>query len=148
MKLSAMRAPKGSRKDRKRLGRGESSGRGKTAGRGNKGQGSRSGSKFGANFEGGQMPLFRRVPKFGFKSLNKKIFAIVNLKDLERFKDGSVVDLPALQAEGLIRASYRGAVKVLGKGEIKKPLTVKATAFSKSAMEAISKAGGNTEVLG
>jgi large subunit ribosomal protein L15 len=147
MKLSAIRAPRGARKGKKRLGRGESSGRGKTSGRGNKGQGSRSGSKFGANFEGGQMPLIRRLPKFGFTNTRRKEFAVVNLKDLARFENGAVVDRAALATQGLIKGSYKGPVKILGKGEIQKPLTVKATAFSKSAMEAISKAGGKAELV-
>lgn len=147
MNLSELKAPKGSRKARKRVGRGESSGRGKTSGKGHKGQNSRSGSKFNANFEGGQMPLFRRVPKFGFKNIRKKIFAIVNLKDLDGFKDGSTVDVNALKTEGLVKENFKGPVKILGKGEIKKPLNVKATAFSQTAKDAIQKAGGTAEVL-
>lgn len=147
MRLSGMKTPKGSRKARKRLGRGESSGRGKTSGRGHKGQLSRSGHKFGAGFEGGQMPLVRRIPKFGFTNPGKKIWVIVNLKDLDRFQEGSVIDLASLKNEGLIKKKYEGPFKILGKGEIKKPLTVRATAFSKAAMEAIQKAGGKAEPL-
>ncbi len=117
MRLSGLKAPKGSRKARKRLGRGESSGRGKTSGRGHKGQLSRSGHKFGAGFEGGQMPLVRRIPKFGFSNPGRKTYAIVNLKDLDRFQEGSVIDLASLQNEGLIKKKYEGPFKILGKGD-------------------------------
>ena len=93
------------------------------------------------------MPLWRRVPKFGFTNTRRVEYAVINLRDLERFKDGTVVDLSALQNEGLLKKSFKGPFKILAKGEIKKPLTVKATAFSKTAMEAIQKAGGKTEIV-
>jgi len=148
MKLSALHPPKGARRKTKRLGRGESSGQGKTAGRGHKGQLSRSGKKLRPDFEGGQMSLFRRLPKFGFTNVFRKEIPIVNLLDLKRFDSGSTVDLATLKKAGLIKKKYVGPYKVLGKGELDRALTVKANAFSKQASERIQKAGGKAEVLG
>jgi large subunit ribosomal protein L15 len=147
MNLSNLKAPRGARQNRKRLGRGESSGLGKTAGKGHKGQKSRSGNgKIGAQFEGGQIPLIRRLPKFGFTNIFRVEPSIINLDDLEKFEAGSVVDLKFLEERGLVK-NFKGILKVLGQGEIKKALTVKANAFSKKALEAIQKAGGTAEVL-
>ncbi len=147
MNLSNLISPRGARSDRKRLGRGESSGRGKTAGRGNKGQKSRTGrGKIKGYFQGGQIPLIRRIPKFGFTNIFRVEPTIVNLRDLEIFDAGSVVDLGALTDRGVVKNS-KGALKVLGQGELKKALTVKAQAFSKKALEAIQKAGGTAEVV-
>ncbi len=148
MDLSTLKGPKGARRPRKRLGRGESSGWGKTAGRGHKGQKARSGKKLSADFEGGQMPLFRRLPKFGFINPFKKQVEIIHLRDLDRFEEGSVVDLETLKKAGLVRKKYDGLFKILGKGELKKPLTVKASAFSEGATKAIVAAGGKAEVVG
>lgn len=132
----------GSRKGRKRVGRGNGSGWGLTAGRGTKGHNARSGGGVKPGFEGGQMPLQRRVPKFGFKPLNHKEYAIVNLDVLDaRFEDGDRVDVKTLLERGIVKDVKYG-VKVLGRGEIKKKLTVVVHAFSKSAKEKIESAGG------
>jgi large subunit ribosomal protein L15 len=146
MDLSNLKPAIGSTKSRKRIGRGPGSGTGKTAGKGHKGQKARSGGGVKAGFEGGQMPLQRRLPKRGFTPLNKKVYALVNLRDLEVFEAGSVVDLEALGKAHLIEKIYDG-VKILGDGEIGKALTVKAHRFSKSALEKIEAAGGKTEVI-
>jgi large subunit ribosomal protein L15 len=146
MKLSNMKAPRGSSEKRKRVGRGQSSGLGKTAGRGGKGQKARSGNMHFEGFEGGQMPLQRRLPKFGFQNPTRKEFVPVNVLDLTRFDAGSVVDLEALKRVGLVRQELDG-VKILGDGELDRPLTVRAQRFSKTAREKIEKAGGKAEVL-
>lgn len=147
MDLSNLRPAIGSTKNRKRLGRGPASGNGKTAGKGHKGQNARSGGGMKAGFEGGQMPLQRRLPKRGFKSLNKKVYALVNLRDLqEAFEAGSVVDIEALGQSGLVNKLYDG-IKVLGDGDLDKALTVKAHKFSQSAVAKIEAAGGKTEVI-
>ena len=146
MKLHEIKIPVGAQKKPKRIGRGESSGYGKTAGKGAKGQNARSGGGKGGGFEGGQMPLKRRLPKRGFYNPFKKNFALVNVKDLERFNNNSVVDPAMMVKEGLIKKILDG-VKVLGKGEITKPLTIRAHRISGHAKEKIERAGGKVEVL-
>lgn len=146
MDLSNLKPAIGSTKNRKRLGRGHGSGTGKTAGKGHKGQKARSGGSVKAGFEGGQMPLQRRLPKRGFTSLNKKVYALVNLRDLDVFEAGTVVDVAAFGKAGLVVEVHDG-IKVLGDGEITKALTVQAHKFSKSAQEKIEAAGGKAEVL-
>jgi large subunit ribosomal protein L15 len=146
MDLSNLKPAIGSTKDRKRIGRGQGSGTGKTAGKGHKGQKARSGGSIKAGFEGGQMPMHRRLPKRGFTSLNKKVFVLVNLDDLESFEAGGVIDLEAMGKAGLIKKLQDG-VKVLGNGEVTKALTVQAHKFSKSAVEKIEAAGGKAEVI-
>ena len=146
MKLNELSPPKGSRKTRKRLGRGVGSGKGKTAGRGTKGQNSRSGGGVRQGFEGGQMPLHRRLPKRGFTNIFKKKIAVVNVRDLSKLESGSVVDEAALIRAGLVKGR-RDGIKLLGHGQIKIPLTIKVNAVSKDAMEKIIEAGGNVKVL-
>lgn len=146
MDLSNLKPAIGSTKTRKRLGRGPGSGTGKTAGKGHKGQNARSGGGVKAGFEGGQMPMQRRLPKRGFTPLTKKVYALVNLRDLELFEAGSVVDVAALGKAGLVNKVGDG-VKILGDGELSKSLTVQAHKFSKSATEKIEAAGGKAEVL-
>jgi len=145
-RLGELRPPKGATHRKKRVGFGRSSGHGKTSGRGQKGQLSRSGSKIRAEFEGGQMPLIRRVPKRGFTSYPKVPVQIVNLGELNRFSSGSVVDPKLLAEKGLVGAE-RHPVKVLGDGELAHPLTIKAHRFSESALKKIAAAGGSAEVL-
>ena len=142
MKLHELQYTEGARKTRKRVGRGTSSGTGKTAGRGQKGQGARSGGGKKPGFEGGQTPLFMRLPKRGFTNFNKLEYAIVNLDQLNTFEAGTVV----LKEAGLIKKELDG-VKVLGNGTLEKAITVKAHKFSKSALAAIEAAGGKTEVI-
>jgi large subunit ribosomal protein L15 len=146
MDLSNLQPALGSHRNRKRIGRGHGSGTGKTAGKGHKGQKARSGGSIKAGFEGGQMPLQRRLPKRGFKPLTHSEYALVNLRDLELFEAGSVVDLEALGKAGLV-GQIKDGVKVLGDGELTKALTVKAHKFSKSALAKIAAAGGTSEVL-
>jgi large subunit ribosomal protein L15 len=146
MKLHELHYTDGARKERKRVGRGTSSGTGKTSGRGQKGQGARSGGGKKPGFEGGQTPLFMRIPKRGFTNVNRKEYAIVNVKDLNRFEANSVVDLEALMSAGLVKKELDG-LKILGNGELTVALTVKANKFSKSAASAIEAAGGKTEVI-
>ena len=146
MKLNELSPPKGSRKTRKRLGRGVGSGKGKTAGRGTKGQNSRSGGGVRQGFEGGQMPLHRRLPKRGFTNIFKKKIAVVNVRDLSKLESGSVVDDAALIRAGLVKGR-RDGIKLLGHGQIKIPLTIKVNAVSKDAREKIIEAGGNVKVL-
>ena len=146
MKLHELKPAEGSRKVRNRVGRGTSSGNGKTAGRGQKGQKARSGGKVRLGFEGGQTPLFRRMPKRGFKNINRKEFAIVNLETLNKFEDGAEVT-PALLVEAGIVKDEKDGIKVLGNGELNKKLTVKASKFSASAKEAIESKGGKAEVI-
>ena len=144
MKLHELSPVPGSNKDVFRKGRGHGSGTGKTAGKGHKGQKARSGAKQ-PGFEGGQMPLARRVPKRGFVNIFATHYATVNVSDLERFEDGAVVDAQALLDAGILKKTLDG-VKVLGNGEITKKLTVNCAAFSASAKEKIEKAGGKAEV--
>ncbi len=146
MPLHQLRAPRGSRRPKKRVGRGQGSGLGKTAGRGGKGQSARTGNMNLVGFEGGQMPLTRRMPKFGFQNHFRKDFAVINVADLEKFSAGATVDLAALREAGLVKGRHDG-VKVLGDGDLSKKLVVKADGFSKSAREKIEKAGGTAEVL-
>lgn len=146
MDLSNLKPAIGSTRNRKRIGRGHGSGTGKTAGKGHKGQNARSGGGVKAGFEGGQMPLQRRLPKRGFTPLSRKVYALVNLRDLEPFETGSVIDIAALGQAGLISKVYDG-IKILGDGEITKALTVKAHKFSKSARSKIEAAGGTAEEL-
>ncbi len=148
MLLNELRAPAGATKNKKRRGRGESSGLGKTSGRGSKGQKARAGGFHKVGFEGGQMPLQRRIPKRGFFSLFRTEYAVVNVGDLSnKFKANDVVDVAALKKMGLIN-SVRDGLKILGTGEISISLTVKAAKFSQSAREKIEKAGGQALVLG
>ncbi|MCT3020215.1 50S ribosomal protein L15 [Pediococcus pentosaceus] len=144
MKLNELMPSEDSRTNRKRIGRGTSSGTGKTAGRGQKGQKARGKVRLG--FEGGQMPLYRRIPKRGFTNINRKEFAIVNLDALNVFDEGAEVTPESLLKAGIISKQLSG-VKVLGNGEITKKLTVKANKFSESAVKAIEAAGGKTEVI-
>ncbi len=145
MKLHELQYTEGARKDGFRVGRGLGSGNGKTAGKGHKGQKARSGSmKLG--FEGGQTPLARRLPKRGFTNYNRVEYAIVNLDALNAFEAGSVITPEVLHQCGLVK-NMKDGVKVLGGGELDKPLTVKANKFSKTAVEMIEKAGGTVEVI-
>ena len=143
MKLHELKPAEGSRQLRNRVGRGTSSGNGKTAGRGQKGQKAR--GKVRVGFEGGQMPLYRRIPKRGFTNINRKEYAVVNLDGLNRFDDGAEVTPESLKEAGLVKKS--SAVKVLGNGKLNKKLTVKASKFSATAVAAIEAAGGKTEVI-
>lgn len=147
MQLGSFRFPKGARKQRKRVGRGPSSGHGATACRGTKGQKSRAGGNKTRGFEGGQMPLQRRLPKFGFcNDVHRVEYASVNVASLAAFQDGAEVTPEALKDLRLVRRNAK-LVKILGNGELKVRLTVKAHKFSKSAAEKISQAGGTTEVI-
>ena len=146
MKLHELQPPAGSRKRRKIVGRGPGSGHGKTSGRGQKGQKARAGGGSAPWFEGGQLPLHRRVPKRGFTNIFRKQYAIVNVADLNRFEPGAAVTPVALQAAGLIHAREDG-VKILGDGELTRALTVSAQKFSKTAAAKIQAAGGTVEVL-
>jgi large subunit ribosomal protein L15 len=146
MKLNELSPAPGSRKSPKRLGRGVGSGTGKTAGRGTKGYNSRSGGGVRPGYEGGQMPLQRRVPKRGFTNIFRKKIAVINIRDLSRFETGSVVDEKALVDAGLIKGR-RDGIKLLGQGQVGYPLEVKVNHISKSAREKIEAAGGKVEVL-
>ena len=146
MKLHELKPAEGSRKQRNRVGRGIGSGNGKTAGKGHKGQNARSGGGVRPGFEGGQNPLFRRLPKRGFTNINRKEYAIVNLDALNRFEDGAEVT-PALLLETGVVSNEIAGIKVLGNGTLNVKLTVKAHKFSASAKEAIENAGGTTEVI-
>ena len=145
MKLHELSPAEGSAKSAWRKGRGPGSGNGKTAGKGHKGQNARSGGGVRPGFEGGQIPLYRKLPKRGFTNHFAKNYAIVNVSDLNRFDDGAVIDVEALLAAKIIRKPMDG-VKVLGGGEITKKVTVKAAVFSATAKEKIEAAGGTTEV--
>jgi large subunit ribosomal protein L15 len=145
MKLNELSPAKGARKSRKRLGRGVGSGTGCTAGRGSNGQNSRSGGGVRPGFEGGQMPIHRRLPKRGFTNIFKQKVAVVNLRDLSRFDAGSVVDESELLRCGLVKG-LRDAVKLLGMGEIDKPLTIRLPLVSQSARTKVEAAGGTIEV--
>lgn len=147
MKLHELAPAEGSKKERFRVGRGHGSGNGKTAGKGHKGQNARSGGGVRPGFEGGQMPLYRRLPKRGFNNARFATnYAIVNVSDLDVFEDGAVVDAAALVESGLVNDQCDG-IKILGNGEISKKLTVHAAAFSQSAKEKIEAAGGKAEVM-
>ena len=146
MKIHELTPALDSNKPVKRIGRGHGSGNGKTAGKGHKGQNARSGGGVRIGFEGGQMPLARRIPKRGFNNIFATKYAIVNVSDLNKFKDDTVVDTELLVASGLVKKVYDG-VKILGNGELTAKLTVKAAKFSQSAVEKIEKAGGKTEVM-
>ena len=146
MKLNELKPVEGARHAKKRVGRGVGSGMGKTATRGHKGQNARSGGGVRPAFEGGQTPLFKRLPKRGFTNVSRKEYAVVNLGDInEKFEAGTIVDVEALKNAGLVKKEFEG-VKVLGNGELTKAVTVKAAKFSKSALEKISQAGGTAEV--
>ena len=144
--LNELKPVPGARHSRKRIGRGTGSGHGKTAGKGNKGQNARSGGGVRPGFEGGQIPLFQRLPKRGFKNINRKEYAIVNLCDLNVFDNGTVVT-PDLLIDAKIIKDIKSGVKILGCGTLEKKLTIKAHKFSASASEEIAKAGGTAEVI-
>lgn len=144
--LNQLVIKEGSRKKKKRIGRGESSGHGKTSGRGNKGQKARAGGYVSPGFEGGQMPLQRRLPKRGFTNIFKKEYSIVNLRDLTSFDDNTRVNIDLLKERGIVRKREK-TFKVLGKGTLSKPLTVVANMFSASARKKIEEAGGSVEVM-
>ena len=146
MKLHELRAADGSTKNRKRRGRGTATGQGKTGGRGMNGQNSRSGGGVRLGFEGGQMPLYRRIPKRGFNNIWKTEYAILNLDDLNRFENGDVVTPELLKEAGIVKKAKDG-VKILGDGQIEKSITVKAHKFSKTAADKIESAGGKAEVI-
>ncbi|MGW8312389.1 MAG: 50S ribosomal protein L15 [Desulfuromonadales bacterium] len=146
MDLSNLQPSYGSTHHKKRIGRGHGSGLGKTSGKGHKGQKARSGGSIKPGFEGGQMPLQRRLPKRGFTPLDKKVYALVNLRDLELFDAGSVVDLEALGKAGLV-GQLKDGLKILGDGDLTKALTVRAHKFSKTAQAKIEAAGGTVEVI-
>ncbi|MBD7970978.1 50S ribosomal protein L15 [Paenibacillus gallinarum] len=146
MKLHELSPAPGSRKERKRVGRGTSSGMGKTSGRGHKGQNSRSGGGVRPGFEGGQNPLYRRLPKRGFTNPTRKEYAVVNLEDLNSFEAGTEVTPEILVNSGIVKNTKSG-IKILGNGDITVKLTVKANKFSQSAVEKIEAAGGKTEVI-
>jgi large subunit ribosomal protein L15 len=146
MELSNLKPKKGARHAKKRLGRGPGSGHGKTAGRGEKGQKSRSGYHSKLGFEGGQMPLQRRLPKRGFTNIFKKEHAVVNVSDLERFDNGATVDEGALRKAGLVKGQNDG-IKILGDGKLTKKLTVHATKFSAAERRQIEAAGGSCQEI-
>ena len=146
MEVHDLSPVKGSKKAPKRIGRGHGSGWGKTAGKVHKGQNARSGGGVRAGFEGGQMPLQRRIPKRGFNNIFAKKVISINVSDLEKFGEGSVIDINELVNMGLVKRSF-DKIKILGNGELTKSLTVKAHMFSKSAIEKIQAAGGKAEVI-
>jgi large subunit ribosomal protein L15 len=145
MKLNELAPPKGARRNRKRLGKGVASGTGKTAGRGSKGHNCRSGGGVRPGFEGGQMPIHRRLPKRGFTNIFKKNYAIINISDLKRFDSGTTVDTILLIKSGMVRGK-RDGVKLLAKGDIDYPLTIKIDKISAAAKQKIEAAGGSVEV--
>lgn len=146
MKLHELSPAPGSVRESKRVGRGHGSGQGKTAGKGHKGQKARAGRGMRPGFEGGQMPLQRRVPKRGFVNIFATRYATINIGSLSAFEDGAVVDVDALKAAGLVKKTYDG-VKILGNGSVEKKLIVKAAAFSEAAKAKIEAAGGKAEVI-
>ena len=146
MKLHELTPAAGSKKEAKRVGRGHGSGQGKTEGKGHKGQKARAGKGVRPGFEGGQMPLQRRVPKRGFNNIFAKNIVAINVGSLNKFEDGAVVDTQALVDAGIVKNSFDG-IKVLGNGSLNKNLEVKVAAFSASAKEKIEKAGGKAEVV-
>lgn len=145
MKLHELKPVEGARKSRKRVGRGMSSGHGKTSGRGHKGQNARTGGGVGLVFEGGQLPLFRAIPKRGFTNINRKSYSVVNISDLNKFEAGTVVTPELLVESGLVKKNV--AIKILGNGELNVKLTVQAHKFSATAKEAIEAQGGTVEVI-
>ena len=146
MKLHELSPAEGSKKEVKRIGRGHGSGWGKTAGKGHKGQKARAGKGMRVGFEGGQMPLQRRIPKRGFNNIFAKKVVAINVSTLNKFEDGAVVDIAALTEKGIVKNSF-DSVKILSNGTITKKLTVKANAFSAGAVAKIEAAGGKTEVI-
>ena len=146
MNLNEMKYNDGARRNTKRLGRGPGSGQGKTAGKGHKGQNARSGGGVAIGFEGGQTPLYKRIPKRGFTNFTRKEYAVINVSDLDKFDDGATVTVEILKEAGIVKKPLDG-VKVLGNGELKKKLTVKCNKVSASAKEKIEKAGGSVEVI-
>ena len=147
MKLNELKPNEKAFKTRKRVGRGPGSGLGKTSGKGQKGQNARSGGGVRPGFEGGQLPLFRRLPKRGFSNAKfKTVYAVINLSDLNKFEDGAIVTPEILKEMGILKNQLNG-VKVLGNGKLEKKLTVKAHKFSSSAKESIEKMGGKAEVI-
>lgn len=146
MKLHELRAPEGSKKARKRRGRGHATGLGKTGGRGMNGQNSRSGGGVRLGFEGGQMPLYRRIPKRGFTNIWGKKYSILNVEDLNKFEAETEITTDLLKEMGMVKQVVDG-VKILGNGELNKSLTVKAQKFTKTAIEKIEAAGGKAEVI-
>ena len=146
MKLHELSPAAGSKKDVKRIGRGAGSGQGKTAGKGHKGQKARAGRGMQVGFEGGQMPLQRRLPKRGFNNIFAKQYVTINIEALEAFEDGTEVTEQLLLEKGIVRKTLDG-VKILGRGELTKKLTVKVTKYTESAKEKIEKAGGKAEVM-
>ncbi len=146
MKLHELKYTDGARRKSFRVGRGHGSGNGKTSGKGHKGQNARSGGGVALGFEGGQTPLYKRIPKRGFTNFTRKEYAIVNVESLNAFEEGATVSIEALKAAGLFKKTLDG-VKILGNGKLEKKLTVQANKFSKSAQDAIEKAGGKVEVI-
>jgi large subunit ribosomal protein L15 len=144
--LNNLKPAKGANRKNKRVGRGMGSGHGKTATRGYKGQKSRSGSSIRPGFEGGQMPLYRRLPKRGFKNIFRKEYVVVNLADLASFAEGTQVDPQLLKDKGIVK-KVKDGIKILGEGEIQHPLNIRAHRVSKSALEKIEKAGGKVELI-
>ena len=146
MKLHEMKYNEGARSSIKRLGRGQGSGQGKTAGKGHKGQNARSGGGVAIGFEGGQTPLYKRIPKRGFTNFTRKEYAVINLDVLNRFEDGAVVTPEVLKETGIVKKQLDG-IKVLGNGKLEKKLTVKCNKISASAKKGIEEVGGTVEVL-
>lgn len=147
MKINELTPAPNSKTARRRVGRGTSSGLGKTCGKGQKGQNSRSGGGVRPGFEGGQTPLLRRLPKVGFTNNFKKVYATVNVEELNKFEDGTTINYATLLEKGLVKKASNAGLKVLGNGELSKKLHVQANKFSESAIEKIKKAGGTIEVL-
>ena len=147
MKLHELKAVPGATKAPKRKGRGTATGQGTTAGRGMNGQNSRSGGGVRPGFEGGQMPLYRRIPKRGFTNIWRTEYSILNVDDLNRFEAGAVVTPDMLKEAGLVKQMKNGGIKILGNGELEKNITIQAHKFSKSAIEKIESAGGKAEVI-
>lgn len=147
MKLHELKPAKGAVRDTKRRGRGTGTGLGKTGGRGSKGQNARSGGGVRPGFEGGQMPIIRRLPKRGFTNIFKKQFSIINIEDLNVFENGTIVTAELLIEAGMIKKFEKNGVKILGDGNLEKSLTIKANKFTKSAVEKIEAAGGKVEVI-
>ena len=147
MKLHELRPAEGAVSSKKRLGRGTATGQGKTSGRGQKGQKSRSGGGVRVGFEGGQMPLYRRLPKRGFKNPFKKVYRLVNVETLNRFENGTEITAELLKETGVISKIQKDGVKILGEGNLEKAVTVKAAKFTASAQEKIEKAGGKAELV-
>lgn len=147
MKLHELRPAEGAVKNRKRLGRGTATGQGKTSGRGQKGQNSRSGGGVRPGFEGGQMPIYRRLPKRGFTNIFKKAYSLVNVERLNAFENGTEITPEILKEKGIIRKIEKDGVKILGEGKLEVNVTVKANKFTKSAIEKIEAAGGKVEVI-